>query len=524
MWYDSDMDNFENLHNDSRNINAEWAMLKELAQGGVLARTEREVDRSECAKYERRGKMLLEIVNRMPDKLDDEEKTAKIDKIYRSAERAGIKDNLDQSLERKREHLSYDRVGKETFGDDAELTAEEEEKVEALRAKVVDMTEVEPGALAEAFPSGNYLYHGSMVSRIEKIFQTGGLKNGAALVKDDPEVSALNMNSGFEGVSWSMNGIDALPGSRGHIAGFLASPEDVLGGGTRLVVPSRPAPYEVLQVGDKINPKELYAAKNQLETWGDGGISLGEKNSVDSNLMRMLMYKEGDTFMGDSKVYDYDGDLSDTELRKYYTLDEKGNLTWDEDIYQKSEVPPALPWMQSLIDRDIFARNGIEGLDNVQKVVEHAKGNPDFIKTLVATERAASKPIGERYEKMLDDAEAVRVGVEQMHFVTSHQDLDAWLKVMARTGVTPKSILLYDDSQVVLENFASQYEGNHKELSQEIGRAMGVNTAFWKDEMGLDPENTPRSGHRGQVLLESAVNRDRIIQLDESGKLETIGV
>lgn len=516
------MENFEKGNSDSRNINAEWAMLKEVAQGGRLSmREEMELSGAEREKFRRRGKMLLEIIDRMPERLDDDEKMAKIDKIYRVAEHAGVKKGLDSSLEYKYQHLSHERIGDKTFADNAELTDEELERVEALREKVLDMTEMEPGALAEAFPSGNYLYHGSTVPKLEKIFQTGGLKNGVALVEDDPEVSAFNMNSGFEGLSWSMNGIDALPGSRGHLAGFLAAPENLLDD-TRLVVPSRPAPYEVLQVGNKINPKELYATKNQLETWGDGGISLGEQNNVDSNLMRMLMHKEGDMFVGDSLVYDYTGDLSDTELRKYYTLDEDGNLTWDEDIYQKSEVPPALPWMQSLIDRGVFARNGLEELDTVQKVVEHAKADRDFVKRLLVTARETAKPLRESYEKMLDDARAVRVGVDKMYFVTSHQDLDDWLKVMARTGVEPKGILLYDDSQVVLENFASKFEGNHKELSQEINRAVGANENFWRDEMNLDPETTPRSGHRGQVLLESAVNRDKMLQLDANGSLEVV--
>lgn len=211
-------------------------------------------------------------------------------------------------------------------------------------------------------------------------------------------------------------------------------------------------------------------------------------------------------------------------IQKHYTLDENGNLTWDDDLYQKNEVPPALPWMQSLIDRNIFARNGMADLDSVQKVIERTKADPEFIKILLATERAVVKPINERYEHMLDDAEAIRVGVDKMYFVTSHHDLDDWLKVMARTGVEPKGILLYDDDQVVLENFASEYEGNHKELSQEIGRAVDVNEDFWRSEMGLDPEMIPRSGHRGQVLLESAVKRDKAIQLNAEGALETISL
>ncbi len=514
--------NYENAPSESRNVNAEWAMLKEIAQGGTFSsRSEWEMGEAERERCRRRGKMLLSIINRMPDRMEDEAKTEKLDKIYQVAERAGIKPSMDESLTYKREHLSHEKIGQETFGDNMELTEEELQRVDRLREKVADLTEMAPGALAEEFPSGNYLYHGSTVSKIEKIFRTGGLKNGVALVEDDPEVSAFNMNSGFEGISWSMNGIDALPGTRGHMAGFLSAPENLLGH-NQLVVPSRPAPYEVLQIGEKVNPEELYALKTQLETWGDGSISLGEKNNVDSNLMWMLIYKEGDMFAGSSTVYKYEGDMSDTALRKYYTLDEQGNLTWDEDIQQKSEVPPALPWMQSLIDRGIFARNGFEGLDTVQKVVDYAKTDENFIKTLLATERAVAKPLDERYSKMLDDTEAVRVGVDKMYFVTSHKDLDSWLKVMARTGVEPKGILLYDDEQVVMENFASKFEGNHKELSREIGRAVDVDNNFWKDEMGIDPEMAPRSGYRGQVLLESAVRRDKVIRLDKNGGLEVV--
>jgi len=508
--------------NRPRNINAEWAILKDMAKYWMPT-SSMELDGGSREKYREYGQKVLDIVNMIPDRPDEELKVQKIDEVYQAAEDAGIKDSLDKSMNFKRVNLGYERIGRETFGDNVDLTPEEERRVEELRDRVIDMPAVAPGILAEEFPSGNYLYHGSTVPRLEKIFQTGSLKNGVALAEDDPEVSALNMNSGFEGVSWSMNQIDALPGSTGHVAGFLSAPENLLDD-TCLVVPSRPAPYEVLQVSKGINPQELYALKNQLETWGDGGVSLGEKNNVDSNLMRMLMCKEGSDFLGQSLVYDYTGDLSADELRKYYTIDNNGKMTWDSDIYQKSEVPPALPWMQMLIDRKVFANNGYAALDSVEKVVDYAKNNQDFIRILLATERETVKSLNERYGKMLDDAEAVRIWVDQMYFVTSHADLDDWLKVMARTGANPKGILLYDDDQVVLENFASQYEGNHKELSRIIGRTVDVNDDFWRNEMGMDPENIPRSGHRGQVLLESAVKRDKVIQLNNEGKIEVVGL
>lgn len=384
---------------------------------------------------------MLDIVRQMPDKLDDENKNTKLDKIYQSAERSGLKDVFGKSLESKRTDLASLRVGEATFDDDTELSEQELQKVEELREKVIDLTEL--------------------------------------------------------------------------------APENLLRDDTYMVVPSRPAPYEVLQISKGVDPKEFYSLKNQLETWGDGNISLGERNNVDDNLIHMLMYR-GDMINGYSRVYDYDGDLSAAELQKYYKINENGSVIWGDDLYQKSEVPPALPWLQSLIDREIFAKNDLEELDSVQKAVDYAKSNEDFIRSLIATEREAKKPIFERYEKMQEGAKAIRLPMDQMYFVASHHDLEDWLRVMARTGVQPKGILLYDDNQVILENFASQYEDNHKELSHEIGQAVAVDQDFCKDQMDLDPENTPRSGDKEQVLLESAVKRDKIVQLDKDHRLEVV--
>jgi len=462
----------------TRNDNAEWAALKEIAAVGADSLSiDAELQRNpqEREKYRRRGKWLLEIVNRMPARPSSGQKAESLDRVYKVAEKAGIMEDLGQAIGRKLHPQFGPEIGRQTFGDEPELNPEEERDVEKLREKVFDLAGSEPGELSRQFPSGNFLYHGSSVDKIEKIFQSDGLKNGVALAEDDPQVSALDLNSGYEGISWSMNEIDALPGTRGHIAGFVAAPEDILSETEQLVIPSRPAPYEVLQMNGEIDAQELYRLKNQCEIWGDRSPSMGEKNSVDSNIMRMIMYKEGDRFFGRSFVYDYPRDnISADKLRQYYTVDEKGNLIWDDDLYQDPKAPPvALPWFQSLIDNGRLARNGYGELDSVEKLLDYTKAEPKFRNVLLATERADSEQLHKKYDELLESASAVRVRPEEMYFVTSHRDLDAWLKVMARTHVAPKGILLYDDDQVVVENFASDYEGNHKELGAEIGRAVG---------------------------------------------------
>lgn len=505
-----------------RNDNAEWAILKSLAasEGMPLSwLVESERPLGEREKYRERGKKLLRVIDRFPDRLPASEKTAKLDQIHRIAEGVGIKEDLQEALHKGLHPAFGETVGRKTFGEQEDLSEAELERVERLRKKVVDLTEVEPRALAEAFPSGNFLFHGSTVGKIEKIFQTGGLKNGVALAEDDPEASALNMNSGFEGVSWSLNQIDALPGTRGHIAGFLAAPEDILGADEKLVVPSRPAPYEVLQVGEKLDPEQAYYWKNQAEAWGDGEPSFSERNSVDSNLMWMRSYKPGSRTLR-SSVYEYTGSVEPDYLRQFFKFDDKRHIIWGEDLYQKNEVPSALPYLQSILDRNLLKQvPEYQDIDTMEKVLERTHTDPKFLMTLIMTARAEGKPANEAYDKILDQvAKSVRIKPEEMYFVTSHQDLEAWLKVMARTGVEPKGILLYDDAQVVMENFASDYEGNHEELSSELGRAVGVREDFWQNEMGMDPANLPRSGSVGQVILESVVKRDKVLRMRD-GKL-----
>lgn len=514
------MKNIESNYGNSENINAEWALLKEMSNNRsdrFLMDKESQLDKAERDKQQRRGRMLLNIVNRMPNRLDMDEKANILNRIHQSAEMAGIGDALDNTLMRKMHPIL--NIEKRIFkGGMPELSAEEESKIEVLREKVVDLTEVDAGALRERFPSGNFLYHGSTVEKIGKIFETGGIKNGIAIVEDDPNANAFGMNSGFEGISWSMNAIDALPGDRGHIAGFLAAPEDILSDDGQLVIPSRPAPYEVLQVAKEINPEELYTLKKQVETWGTGGVRIGEMNCIDSNIMAMHLYKEGDSILGHSKVYEYDGDISADTLRQYYKIDDK-KVTFDEDMFQKNEIPPALPWFQSLIDRGFFREGTYAGLDSVDKIIDHARADSDFRIKLLAAVKKQSQPVVSAYEEALGNAKALRIKPEDTYFVTSHQDLDDWLKVMAKTGVEPKGILLYDDNKVVMSNFASEYEGNQKELGDEIGKAVGVNTEFWREEMGFDPQDIPRSGSVGQVLLDSAVKHNKSLSM-ENGRLK----
>lgn len=108
-------------------------------------------------------------------------------------------------------------------------------------------------ALGRKFPSGTFLFHGATTSHIVKILNSGYLMNAHAI-----DASTRGSNGGSEGVSWSLSEIEAVPGTRYHIAGFVAPPEAVLGKNTQLAVPDKPAPFEVVQLSKNIDAEWYY--------------------------------------------------------------------------------------------------------------------------------------------------------------------------------------------------------------------------------------------------------------------------
>ena len=424
--------------------------------------------------------------------------------------------------------------------------------IELLRDTAIDMTNCKELVLASDFPSGIFLYHGARNEQIEEIFSSGAIMNAGAIYekkldeeraeleaagKSEEEIELelkkiwLPRNSGQEGVSWSANGIDAMPGTRGHIAGFVAAPERVLAN-NKLVVPSRPAPYELLQVSDGVDTEKFYEVKKQHEVWGYRDLSIGEMASVDSGLLFLYSasvdHSNEEWVNFDSLLIDFAnrGGLSAEELRKHYEVMGDGQIQINPDLHQQkfdeNYLPPAAVWMQYMIDAGMFEGTEAEGLslnDLIKKVAEN-NGAKKFalFGRILGYARQQEKVYDDEYESELEKADHVAIPIEEMYFVTSHHDLAHWLEVIRRTGHRPRGILLYDDEKVVKENFAQEERGDNVELSAEIERVVGANKSFWLETMAIDVESASRAGSKGQVLAESAVKRNKEIRMVD-GKL-----
>ncbi len=394
----------------------------------------------------------------------------------------------------------------------------ETQEIDSLLQRTIDittLTENERAKLASDFLSGNFLYHGTGTEQLVKVLDTGVLASGKTLQErevqaaeaEGRETKFIRRNSGFEGISWSMNGVDALPGDRYHLAGFVAAPETILGSEQQLAVPSRPAPNEVLQISDAIEANEFYDAKTQFELYKSIGL-FSEANSLSNNLIAVSRWKDEESrkSMDEPLLYQARRDVLagpkyKEELRKLFTVEEGGAIRLSPDLLQQvdNETPVAAVWLQAVIDTGRLEGTKFAGEDVPTIIGEIDKEN---IKELLSI----SHQDWQQYEMIIDEAENntdhIEVPVENMYFVAPQKDAEAWLKVIARSGHKPAGILLYDDKKVRLENFASSHRGDHEELTQELRSAIVPDEGYieYSQVLGSDFHNDMRVGYRHHVI------------------------
>ena len=414
--------------------------------------------------------------------------------------------------------------------------------VELFNNEVIDMTNCREGILTDEFPSGVYMYHGSIPSRVEGIFETGFIMNARGVYenklkvgKDELEAGEKSeedlkeklreisnaRHSGYEGISWSVNNIEALPGEKGHIVGFIAAPESVLGT-DKLVMPTMPAPYELLQVSDSMNVLKFFEAKKQCAVWGDSRGYSFENASIVSGLLWVYVHIRNNKYASLLCDFAERGGLPAEKLRMYYTIESGRVKIADVLQHQRLELnenylPPAAVFIQYMIDAGLFKGTVADGL-GVNEIIEEATEDNELLSDIMAQARQYSDIYVNEYQAELDKIDDVSVRVEDTYLVTSHLDLGGWQKVIERSGHKPRGILLYDDEKVVEENFINIKSNSNIELSREIGRAVGVDEGFWLNKMGIDIEKAPRAGSQGHALDESVVNYGREIHVKD-GKI-----
>lgn len=427
---------------------------------------------------------------------------------------------------------------------------EEREKIRNLFTQTIsldNLTEADLRRLHAEFPGGNFLYHGAKAPEIIKILKSGQVRNFKAIWEEESqkateegrEAEIQKRNSGYEGISWSLNNIQALPGDRYHLAGFVGAPALVLQEDQQYVIPSRPAPYELLQINTQVDPNRYYELKTQLELYQQISI-LGESPSILDNIFALtrelkIRREEQESNTSINRLFDEPSlftllkkhsDPEITEMIKSkYSVDEKGVITIAPDLVQQhgDHLPPAAVWMQALIDTGrIEAIPEFAVATSVREIIERV--NEQNYGALINEMKKDRTIIAERLARDEAKITNLAVDIQNLYLVTSRLDLPKWLKILARLDHQPRGILVYDHKKVRLENFNSDHIGDHETLTQELQKGIipdpGNGYIDWGKEV-LGEELTPEkyTGQNKHVIREAYLGKRKSLRKDTSGAL-----
>lgn len=419
--------------------------------------------------------------------------------------------------------------------------AEVKRRVAELKEKCIFLDgQEEAGALAENFPGGNYLYHGTGVKQAIQILEDGDLASSKALWEEEEaraeregrEPKIFKRNSGYEGVSWNFNEVRAMPGDRYHLVGFLTSPEKVLDEDLQLAVPSRPAPNELILIDEEINADNFYSLKTQEELLLT--IGLGETNSVWGNIAALSSYREDEGtekkrfFTRESMLQDFaNSELSSEEveglLRSKYTVRENGTIRFSPDLLQqvKNELPVGAVWFQALIDTGRIKNvPGFEEIKTVREVIAKVDGNNyrEFLGEL----RKDKTYLDTELEPEEANLSPIKVPILDTFLVIPNTDLGKWLRILARCDQQPKGVVVYDAKDVRLENFATAHRGDNQSLSELLRSALPKSDGFidYEEELlGEEMTDDTLVGYRKHVIGEQYLTNRKSIKKDANGNL-----
>ena len=363
------------------------------------------------------------------------------------------------------------------------------------------------------FADGNFLFHSTGVDKALQILQSGFLVNSLALRKQGKALNGATNNSGIEGISWSLNQISAMPGDRYHLVGFVSNIDSILANDMQLTVPSRAAPYEVIQVGKDLSAQDFYAYKNQLELYEDFGF--GDKNSVLSNLifLRSEADNQGDkatifpSMILEKLKSEPEFFLQEENLDQYYSF-EGDSILLSEDLLQQTEIPTGLVFLRALIKsgqlQALHRFSGVENLSQAVEVLRNKEAYDDFMNVF----NKQIKKNSQEMNKFDGQIKPLAQPVSEMFFVVPDHDLSSWKEILSRCAQQPKGLLIYDGQKVRLENFASRHSGDHNQLTQILRQAIPAKSeaegglSYGQYFLQKDMATTGRTGHRLHVLRE----------------------
>ncbi|MEI6266366.1 MAG: hypothetical protein WCP14_00530 [bacterium] len=370
---------------------------------------------------------------------------------------------------------------------------------------------------AQLFPGGNFLIHTTEVTSALKILESGALMNTCALdiresetaTKEDRIPKRIKANSGYEGISWNLNQIGALPGDRFHLVGLMAAPKDILGTETQLTIPSRPAPYELIQIEKSINPNQFYDQKNQYELQYQPFTSY----SVRANLIDAYIYNPENEFSDGGPLKKYIDNLRNDpteELRSQYEV--RNGHFWinPELVQQESEkqIAPGAVYLQFLLDTGRLKSHELlskaESVADIFRMLDNQEVR-QYITNCNYTDLSKAK---EDFEGQDSSVGPIEDSLADIFILVPRKDKKIWQKMIVASGNIPKGIIVYNDTTVRLEDFASKHEGDMDALTGQLSSVIKPTKGYLdyeQDILGREITDDVYTGHAHHVLKEGII-------------------
>lgn len=315
-------------------------------------------------------------------------------------------------------------------------TDQSKERRKELEKRVVTETEMPKDVsekIKEMFPSGNYLDHGTSIKSAMAIAgdPDGALKSAEEIRKKNPNFTG---HGGVWGISFSFNGVGAMPGSWRHMAIFVTSPEVAMKGGRELNVTYRANEKELqllggtydLEIGAYVESTyDFFKKRNSLD---DDGVE-----DDFAELKTPLVYEKGETPIERDLKKLSDGDLTEEDISANYKVIE-GRFVVSPSV---NEQDISL----GLIYADYLLKHTPEGraLQKDLKGVSPA----ELLKLYYDTSgiKDAIFEDMERASKVLKESMALSLPIEDTIIFVQESDLKKWLDVFSRVDKAPKAFV-----------------------------------------------------------------------------------
>jgi hypothetical protein len=333
--------------------------------------------------------------------------------------------------------------------------------------------------LAEIFPSGNFLFHGTTVNGAIQILESGQIKSSSQLMKERPLTDEQISSGGVIGVSFSLNQIVAVPGDYRHMVGFVAPPEALSG---NYFIPFAAAPYEVQLTGPKFDKERWRKIDTRAACWRYVMMELAMYGAHATT--QELHDKLDELPFEIARRKCRDGEITSDDILaltedEYEESSDKFMLNFDESCTTDTETSILAAIIQKMIeegDAKSVINREVTSFAELQPIEILLLGRA-ALPSSMDQEAIADSVFGDVIEVSFKDYEkaittysdGVKVDTSELVFVCPDRDLAQWQAIIAKQPHKPKGIIVYDARQVRTPNFVMQRDdGDQDALSQSL--------------------------------------------------------